>query len=80
MSYVDRAGHGTGRLQTDHLKHHPVLVPPPSHQQAVCAVLGAADAEVQLLNERLAALRVQKRALADKLLSGEIRVLAPEES
>lgn len=53
-----------------------VLVPVPAleEQRAIAGVLDAADDEVQLLSKMTGRLRLQKRGLMQKLLTGEWRV------
>lgn len=46
----------------------------PAEQKAIADVLSKADAEIDLLNQRLDVLKEQKRGLMQKLLTGEIRV------
>ena len=43
-------------------------------QQAIADVLSAADDEINLLNQKLEALKAQKKGLMQKLLTGQIRV------
>lgn len=45
-----------------------------AEQKAIADVLSKADAEIDLLNQRLDVLKEQKRGLMQKLLTGEIRV------
>ena len=54
--------------------------PPPAQQEKIADMLDAADAEIRQLVGLLSALQAQKRALADKLLTGQIRQSVPEES
>lgn len=52
-----------------------LTVPPLPEQRAIAAVLGAADAELHALQEKRAALELQKRGLLQQLLSGARRLL-----
>lgn len=61
-------------LTTTILKEFKVEVPSLQEQQKIASVLGAADAEIQLLETELAQLRDQKRGLMQRLLTGEVRV------
>lgn len=45
-----------------------------SEQQAIADVLSAADDEINLLNQKLEALKEQKKGLMQQLLTGQIRV------
>ena len=45
-----------------------------AEQKAIADVLSKADAEIDLLNQRLDVLKEQKRGLMQKLLTGEVRV------
>ena len=45
-----------------------------SEQQAIADVLSTADDEINLLNQKLEALKTQKKGLMQKLLTGQIRV------
>ena len=48
LSFVELAGHGTGRLPTDRLKQLPLWMPPVAEQLAIAAVLGALDDKIDL--------------------------------
>jgi type I restriction enzyme S subunit len=43
-------------------------------QRKIAAVLQACDAEIELLKQKLAALKRQKQGLMQKLLAGRVRV------
>jgi type I restriction enzyme, S subunit len=66
--FVTIAGHGTGRLEMDSLRALPVALPPAADQARIAAVLGAAERQVLLLEQKLAALRELKKGLMQKLL------------
>lgn len=56
LSSVDRAGHGTGRLNTDTLRRTNILLPPESEQHAIATILNALDEKIELnrqLNDTL---------------------------
>lgn len=58
-----------------------VRIPPTVEEQTrIVDVLVSCDREIELLQEQLEALRVQKRGLMQKLMTGEIRVKVPKES
>ena len=69
-SSVDRRG--SLRWREFSLIHVPL--PTKDEQQAIAAVLLAADNEINQLEKKLRALEKQKRGLMQKLLTGEIRV------
>ena len=52
----------------------PILRPEIKEQQKITLVLNAADKEIELLQKEFGHLRVQKRGLMQKLLTGNIRV------
>ncbi|MGE5486119.1 MAG: restriction endonuclease subunit S [Ignavibacteriales bacterium] len=54
--------------------------PPIDEQQAIADVLDAATKEVRLLERQIEMLRLQKQALMQKLLTGQIRVKIPKEA
>lgn len=55
-----------------------VPLPPLDQQTQIAKALDAASAEIDLLKRQLAALRVQKRGLMQKLLTGQWRMPVPE--
>jgi type I restriction enzyme, S subunit len=58
-----------------------VRIPPTVEEQTrIVDVLVGCDREIELLQEQLEALKVQKRGLIQKLLTGEIRVKVPKEN
>jgi type I restriction enzyme S subunit len=48
-----------------------ILLPPLPEQKAIAEILSTADEEIALLKRKLNALKLQKRSLMQKLLSGE---------
>jgi type I restriction enzyme S subunit len=50
LRLVDRAGHGTGRLDTDLLKSVPVHIPPVPTQRKIAAILRTWDEAIDKLN------------------------------
>ena len=52
----------------------PVLVPSIFEQQKIAAVLTTADKEIELLEQQLADLKQEKKALMQQLLTGKRRV------
>jgi type I restriction enzyme S subunit len=52
----------------------PLSLPSLPEQQKVTAVLSAADQEIELLEQQLAAFREQKKGLMQMLLTGHVRV------
>jgi type I restriction enzyme S subunit len=55
-----------------------VLMPSVKEQWKIAAVLNACDHELDLLRERLAELKKQKKGLMQNLLTGQIRVKVDE--
>jgi type I restriction enzyme S subunit len=64
----------TLNLKYLHFASISVKVPPLGEQRAIADVLLCADAEIALLQRKLAALQQQKKGLMQKLLTGQIRV------
>lgn len=72
MGFVNRAGHGTGKLDTDRLLSLPLHLPPLAEQRKVAAAVEFVDREIALLGSQLAAYRQFKRGLMQKLLTGDV--------
>ena len=53
-----------------------ISMPPFTSQCLISGILQSADADIQAINQRIEALRTQKRGLMQKLLTGEVRVAA----
>jgi len=51
-----------------------IRIPPVSEQIAIVSILKEASAEIELLEQKLESLQLQKKGLMQKLLTGEIRV------
>lgn len=49
-------------------------IPPLAEQKAIADILSKADEEIELLNKKLAAFNLEKKAMMQKLLTGQIRV------
>lgn len=49
-------------------------IPPLAEQKAIADILSKADEEIELLNKKLEAFKLEKKALMQKLLTGQIRV------
>ena len=56
------------------MKSFQIPLPDRAEQQKIEAVLSACDKEIQLLKQKLATLKQQKKGLMHKLLTGEVRV------
>lgn len=66
---------GQGNLSADIIKKLHIIIPSDmSEQQAIADVLSTADDEINLLNQKLEALKEQKKGLMQQLLTGQIRV------
>ena len=61
-------------LSKNQMKKMQFSLPPTEEQTAIARILTTADAELALLERRLAALQAQKRGLMQVLLTGKIRV------
>lgn len=62
-------------LSQDDFRNMKVYIPSDiSEQQAIADVLSTADDEINLLNQKLEALKEQKKGLMQQLLTGQIRV------
>ena len=72
MGFVNRAGHGTGKLDTDRLLSLPLRLPPIDEQRRIAASIDFLDHEANLLERQLAAYRQLKRGLMQRLLMGDI--------
>lgn len=53
-----------------------ISLPPLDSQRLITCILQSADADIEVINHRIEALRAQKRGLMQKLLTGEVRVAA----
>ena len=51
-----------------------VKIPSYEEQAKIAEVLSAADKEIELLEKELEALKLQKKGLMQRLLTGEVRV------
>ena len=66
---------GSGQPQiTGNIKNHKLKLPSLSEQQKIAEVLSLADDEINLLKNELEELKLQKKALMQKLLTGQVRV------
>ncbi len=66
---------GQGNLSAEIIKSLKIYIPSDiSEQQAIANVLSTADDEINLLNQKLEALKEQKKGLTQQLLTGNIRV------
>ena len=73
-AFVGRAGSGSVRVRIyfEHLAQFVFHLPPLAEQRAIVRALDLLDDELASLKSLLAALRLQKRGVMQKLLSGEI--------
>ena len=66
---------GSGQPQiTGNIKNHKLKLPSLAEQQKIAEVLNLADEEINLLKNSLVELKLQKKALMQKLLTGQVRV------
>jgi restriction endonuclease S subunit len=70
----------TLNLKFPHFAQITVDLPPLSEQKKIAAVLGSSDREIESLVALSDRIKEQKRGLMQKLLTGQIRVKAAEES
>lgn len=79
LSLISPGGAGRNRVMSkkDFGKIE-VLLPPIEEQRRIASVLEAADREIEILTKRLELLKLQKKGLMQKLLTGEIRVKVEE--
>lgn len=68
------AGSGHPKINKTELKQVKVLLPPLNEQQKITKVLINADKEIELLEQQLADLKQEKKALMQQLLTGKRRV------
>jgi type I restriction enzyme S subunit len=68
------AGSGHPKINKTELKQVKVLLPSIKEQQKIAAVLTNADKEIELLEQQLADLKQEKKALMQQLLTGKRRV------
>ena len=71
---------GLLNISPDEFLSTTVPLPPQDQQTQIAKVLDAASADIDLLKRQLAALRVQKRGLMQKLLTGQWRLSVQEEA
>ena len=69
-----RVGSGLPNIQKSTIEKFTVSKPSFAEQQKIAEVLSLADDEINLLKKELEELKVQKKALMQKLLTGEVRV------
>ena len=57
-----------------------IIIPPLSEQRAIVNILSQAEAELRTTEEKLHTLKLQKKGLMQKLLTGEVRVKSSNET
>lgn len=65
---------GHKRYYLSEFQYLPISLPCPAEQKAIADILSKADAEIELLNKKLEAFKLEKKALMQQLLTGKIRV------
>lgn len=75
-SYVKRSGDGSVRVRIyfDHLSRMRIRLPGIQEQRRIAKVLDASNADLRLLEQKLNALKQQKRGLMQQLLTGNTRL------
>ena len=74
--YFKRHGQGSSQqnLSKGDITKFKIKLPSLPEQQKIAEVLSLADDEINLLKNELEELKLQKKALMQKLLTGEVRV------
>lgn len=67
LEMVTVAGHGTGRLDTEHLKGMALTLPPPAEQERIAKCLSSLDALITAETRNLQGLKRHKRGLMQQL-------------
>lgn len=62
------------RADWEYVSEFAFAIPPAEEQGRIASVLQACDHEIQLLQQKLAALQQQKKGLMQRLLTGQVRV------
>lgn len=75
-----RVGSGLPNIQKSDIEAFPVVLPDLTTQTAIARYLNALREEIALLGQSVAALKMQKRGLMQKLLTGEWRLPVSEEA
>ena len=70
---VSIAGHGTGRLETGHLKSYPINVPKLDEQSRIAQILSTWDRAIETTEKLIENSKAQKKALVQQLLTGKKR-------
>ena len=65
---------GHKRYYLSEFQYLPISLPCPAEQKAIADILSKSDEEIELLNKKLEAFKLEKKALMQKLLTGQIRV------
>lgn len=74
QKYRFAQGHSVVHIYSRHLKEIVMPFPPIKEQQKIAIVLQESDAEITLHKRKLALLEQQKKGLAQRLLTGQVRV------
>lgn len=74
LAYVDEATHGTKRLPTEALFSVPIALPPEDEQTLIVSAIGVLSSRLETETGTLRELRGVKAALAEALLTGELRM------
>lgn len=65
---------GHKRYYLSEFQYLPISLPCPAEQKAIADILSKADEEIELLNKKREAFKLEKKGLMQKLLTGQIRV------
>lgn len=69
MRMVDRAGHGTGRLETERLRTFGVALPLPAEQQRIASSLSSLEALIAAQSRKVDGLRAYKNGFMQQLFA-----------
>lgn len=71
--------HGLLNVSVSDFFDLPIVLPPRDEQDKIAEVLNLLDQEINLLKQKLSSLKIQKRGLMQRLLTGQVRVRVEEE-
>lgn len=76
-SWTNKAGAGSVRVRIyyNEICRYPIILPPITEQSKIAAILLKADVEIALRKQYLESLKLQKKGLMQRLLTGEVRVM-----
>ena len=72
--HIILSGSAINNLKNSDIENVPAIIPPLDVQRKIAKILVSVDGDIELINQRIEALRAQKRGLTQKLLTGEVRI------